>query len=109
MLAAPEVLRILVVGDCHAVALAALVPAPLELADNEISLHDNQGTILLLTWFSRVRQLTIINALCVIPMQKQQSVRFLRTGCCCIGDSNTINGILADLIMRRASGSRSGS
>ena len=39
MLIAPEVLRLLIVGDCHAIALAALVPAPLKFADNEIGLH----------------------------------------------------------------------
>ena len=39
MLAAPEFLRLLVVGDCHTVALATLVLAQLELSDNEICLH----------------------------------------------------------------------
>ena len=39
MLAVPEFLWLLVVGDCRAATLAAFVLAPLELADNEIGLH----------------------------------------------------------------------
>ena len=39
MLAVPEFLWLLVVGDCCAATQAAFVLAPLELADNEIGLH----------------------------------------------------------------------
>ncbi len=39
MLVATKVIRLLIVRDCHAVALAALVLAPLELVDDEIGMH----------------------------------------------------------------------
>ena len=39
MLVAPELLRLLIEGDRHPVALPALVLPPLELADDEVGLH----------------------------------------------------------------------
>ena len=39
MLISPEFFRLLVVGDSHAVTLSPFIPAPLELADDEIGLH----------------------------------------------------------------------